>query len=109
MCLDLPTAEVVRAAAPAPDVLAAASQRAGALADPTRLAVAAALREGGELCVCDLAWVTGRSDRLVSHHARALRGAGLAVSRRQGKMVMYGLTDAGRALLAAMLPVPARA
>lgn len=78
--------------------------RAKALGDPTRLTIAAALREGGELCVCDLSWVTERSDALVSHHARTLRGAGLVASRRDGKMVLYSLTDAGAALLDAVLP-----
>lgn len=63
-----------------------------------------ALRDGEELCVCDLAWVTERSDKLVSHHARVLRGAGLVRSRREGKMVMYSLTDAGRTLLGSILP-----
>jgi ArsR family transcriptional regulator, lead/cadmium/zinc/bismuth-responsive transcriptional repressor len=74
------------------------------LGDPTRLLVAVALRQGGELCVCDLAWVCERSDKLVSHHARALRSAGLVGSRRDGKMVMYSLTDAGGALLSAVMP-----
>ena len=60
--------------------------------------------DGGELCGCDLAWVCERSDTLVSHHARALRAAGLAASRRDGKMVLYRLTDQGRALLDAVLP-----
>lgn len=78
--------------------------RAKALADPTRLTIAAALRDGGELCVCDLAWVTERSDGLVSHHARALRSAGLVASRREGRMVLYGLTEDGAALLEAVLP-----
>lgn len=78
--------------------------RAKALGDPTRLVIAAALRDGGELCVCDLSWVTERSDGLVSHHARALRSAGLVTSRRDGKMVLYALTDAGAALLEAVLP-----
>jgi len=67
--------------------------------------VAVALRDGGELCVCDLAWVCERSDKLVSHHVRQLRGAGLVRSRRDGKMVMYELTEAGAALLAAVLLV----
>ncbi len=71
--------------------------------------VAAALHDGDELCVCDLAWVTGRSDKLVSHHARALRSAGLAESRREGKMVLYALTNAGRELLEAVLPARSRA
>jgi ArsR family transcriptional regulator, lead/cadmium/zinc/bismuth-responsive transcriptional repressor len=46
----------------------------------------------------------GRSDKLVSHHARALRVAGLAGSRREGKMVMYFVTEAGRELLGTIVP-----
>jgi DNA-binding transcriptional ArsR family regulator len=109
LCLDLPRAEAVRAARPDAAALASAAARAGALGDPTRLLIAAALRDGEELCVCDMAWVAGRSERLVSHHARALRGVGLAASRREGKMVMYRLTADGRRLLDAVLPaaVPA--
>ena len=53
--------------------------------------------------MCDLSWVAERSEKLVSHHVRALRAAGLVRSRRDGKMVMYALTDAGRALLGAVL------
>jgi ArsR family transcriptional regulator, lead/cadmium/zinc/bismuth-responsive transcriptional repressor len=109
LCLDLPKAEALRHARPAPAALAAAATAAKALADPTRLTVAAALRDGGELCVCDLAWVTERSDKLVSHHVRLLRTAGLVGSRRDGKMVMYALTDLGAALLAAVLPERAEA
>jgi len=41
----------------------------------------------------------------VSHHVRQLRAAGLVRSRREGKMVLYELTEAGRALLAAVLPL----
>jgi DNA-binding transcriptional ArsR family regulator len=65
--------------------------------------LAAALAEVGELCVCDLAWVAERSQNLVSHHVRALRSAGLVRSRRDGKMVMYALTDAGEELLRSVL------
>src|SRR5205823_14827397 len=82
---------------------ASAAWRAWALADPTRLMLAGALRDGGELCVCDLAWISERSQNLVSHHLRALRAEGLARSRREGKMVMYALTPAGEELLAAAL------
>ena len=96
----------MRARRPAGDLLAEAAGRARALGDPTRLAVAVALRDGGELCVCDLAWVTERSDKLVSHHARILRAAGLVSSRRDGKMVLYSLTGAGLALLSSVLPLP---
>ena len=108
LCLDLPKAEGLRTARPPVADLAAVAERARALADPTRLMVAVALRDGEELCVCDLAWVTERSDKLVSHHARALRAAGLVASRREGKMVLYSLTDLGRTLLDTLLPVAVR-
>src|SRR6195952_5274424 len=103
LCLDLPRAEALRRSRPATDALTRAAEAAKSLADPTRLTIAAALRDGGELCVCDLAWVCERSDKLVSHHVRQLRAAGLVRSRRDGKMVMYSLTDLGSALLAAVL------
>src|SRR6188472_3186984 len=93
LCLDLPRAEALRHNRLEPEALASAAEAAKALGDPTRLAVATALREGGELCVCDLAWVCERSDKLVSHHVRQLRSAGLVRSRRDGKMVMYELTE----------------
>jgi ArsR family transcriptional regulator, lead/cadmium/zinc/bismuth-responsive transcriptional repressor len=79
------------------------AERARALSDPTRLTLAAALGATDELCVCDLAWVSERAENLVSHHLRALRAAGLVSSRREGKMVMYSLTAAGRSLLGAVL------
>lgn len=109
LCLDLPRAEALRRSRPALAELAAAADAAKALGDPTRLAVAIALRDGGELCVCDLAWVCERSDKLVSHHARALRGAGLVRSRREGKMVLYALTPRGERLLGAALDATAEA
>jgi DNA-binding transcriptional ArsR family regulator len=82
---------------------------AKALGDPTRLAIALALRAGERACVCDLAWIVGRDERLVSHHVRQLKGAGLARSERDGKMVMYELSDRGRALLASVAGQKARA
>ena len=78
------------------------AERAKALGDPTRLTIASALARTDELCVCDIAWVCERSENLVSHHLRALRSAGLVASRRDGKMVMYTVTDRGRALLGAV-------
>lgn len=100
LCLDLPRAEAIRHHLDA-DVLEPAATRAKALGDPTRLTLAAALAMGEELCVCDLSWITGRAENLVGHHLRVLRTAGLAQSRRQGKIVFSSLTDIGRALVAA--------
>jgi DNA-binding transcriptional ArsR family regulator len=109
LCLDLPRAEAARSRLPDSDRLEAWATGAKALADPTRLAVAIALAKSETACVCDLAWIVGRDEKLVSHHARALRAAGLASSARDGKMVMYALTDRGRALLAAVTATPAGA
>jgi DNA-binding transcriptional ArsR family regulator len=103
LCLDLPTAEALRHRRLPPEAAWAAAARARALADPTRLTLAAALLGAEELCVCDMAWVAERSENLVGHHLRALRQAGLVRSRRDGKMVLYSLTEAGRALLGAVL------
>jgi ArsR family transcriptional regulator, lead/cadmium/zinc/bismuth-responsive transcriptional repressor len=102
LCLDLPKAERLRHERLAHDAAAALAERAKALGDPTRLVIASALANGDELCVCDLAWVAERSENLVSHHLRALRNAGLVSSRREGKMVMYSVTDAGRSLIEAV-------
>jgi DNA-binding transcriptional ArsR family regulator len=103
LCLDLPRAETIRHRLDLQAVEAAAA-RAKALGDATRLALAVALREGVELCVCDLAWIAGRAENLVGHHLLALRAAGLASSRRDGKVVFYALTAQGRELLDAHLP-----
>lgn len=102
LCLDLPKAERVRKGLPGVEELELRAAGAKALGDPTRLAVALALEAGESACVCDLAWIVGRNERLVSHHVRLLKAAGLARSQRDGKMVIYELTDRGRALLAAV-------
>ena len=102
LCLDLPKAEALRVQRLDGDAARAPADRAKALADPTRLTIAAALAATDELCVCDLAWVTERPENLVSHHLRTLRAAGVVSSRRDGRMVLYRVTGAGRVLLAAV-------
>ena len=86
LCIDFDHAESLRVAMPAGGVLGRLADRLRAIGDPTRLRVAHTLLVGDELCVCDLAWVVGASQGLVS-------------SRRDGKLVMYRLTDLGRQLL----------
>jgi DNA-binding transcriptional ArsR family regulator len=99
LCLDLPLAETLRARVLDEDAARVAAASFQALGDPTRLMVADALAGAPELCVCDLSWIVGRSQNLVSHHLRSLRGAGLVDYRRDGKMAFYALTEHGRALL----------
>lgn len=99
LCLDLPKAEEARAGLPAAAELERWAAGAKALGDPTRLTIAWALRESGAACVCDLGWIVGRDEKLVSHHLRLLRSFGLATSTRQGRMVMYELTPLGSRLV----------
>jgi DNA-binding transcriptional ArsR family regulator len=103
ICIDAPRAEAIRERLLDDGVAQDAADRARALSDPTRLTLAAALHEGEELCVCDLSWISGRAQNLVSHHLRVLRSHGMVRSRRDGKLVMYSLTDEGRSLLSAVL------
>jgi DNA-binding transcriptional ArsR family regulator len=102
LCLDLPRAEQLRATQLPTVELKRLASLAKALGDPTRLAIAIALHAGHEACVCDLGWVLGRDEKLVSHHLRQLKAAGLARSERRGKMVLYSLTERGRDLIEAL-------
>jgi ArsR family transcriptional regulator, lead/cadmium/zinc/bismuth-responsive transcriptional repressor len=102
LCMDLPKAEAARTALPDPSDVQRWAAGAKTLGDPTRLTIAWALRESGGACVCDLGWIVGRDEKLVSHHLRLLRTADLAASERQGKMVMYELTDLGSRLIDAI-------
>lgn len=97
LCLDLEAAEEVRASLDHDRaVLLAGVMKV--VADPTRLLIVQALGRC-ELCGCDLGWVTGQSEKVVSHHLGRLRRDGLVAARREGKVVFASLTDRGRELL----------
>ena len=64
----------------------------GALADPTRIRLIAAL-ERTELCVGDLAATVGLTSSATSHQLRLLRSLGLVRTRREGRTVYYALDD----------------
>lgn len=63
-----------------------------ALADPSRLLIVMALREG-EMCVCDLAALLGVSESAVSHQLRRLRDLALVRTRRDAQCLYYSLDD----------------
>lgn len=65
----------------------------GLLGDPRRLKLLVALLDG-ELCVCDLAAVTGMSESATSHALRLLRAHRVVSVRRDGRMAYYRLDDA---------------
>lgn len=69
------------------------------LSDPGRVRLIVALLEAGELCVCDLAAVTGLSQTACSHNLRLLRSHRLVRYRKQGRNVYYSLDDAHLRLL----------
>jgi ArsR family transcriptional regulator, lead/cadmium/zinc/bismuth-responsive transcriptional repressor len=62
------------------------------LGDPSRLKIVMALRRE-EMCVCDLAALTGISESAVSHQMRRLKDLSLVKTRRDGQVVYYALDD----------------
>jgi len=89
----------VRATLPAPGTVEELSEVFGLLADPNRLRLLAALLEGGELCVCDLAATAGMAESATSHALRLLRAHRVVKVRRAGRVAYYSLTDAHVRLL----------
>jgi ArsR family transcriptional regulator len=82
----------IQASAPPDEAVASLSEIFKALGDPTRLRLLTALGQG-ELCVCDLASLSGISESATSHQLRLLRTLRLVRARREGRMVFYRLDD----------------
>ena len=62
------------------------------LGDPSRLKIVMALRRE-EMCVCDLAAISGISESAVSHQLRRFKDLSLVKTRRDGQVVYYSLED----------------
>ena len=62
------------------------------LADPSRLAILEALRDG-ERTVGGLVAATGLSQPNASGHLACLKDCGLVTSRQEGRFVFYALAD----------------
>lgn len=84
---------------PEPTVFQDLAETFRVLADPGRVRLISALLEAGELCVCDLAAVTGLTQTACSHNLRLLRSHRLVRYRKQGRNVYYSLDDAHIRLL----------
>lgn len=65
----------------------------GLLADPVRARILYALDVVQELCVGDIALALSASEDSVGYALRVLRTAGLVSTRREGRMIMYRLSD----------------
>jgi len=64
------------------------------LADPSRARIVHLLAiSGDELCVCDMALVTGMSVSALSHQLRHLRERGAVERRKDGRIAYYRLVD----------------
>ena len=72
--------------------LAAAADLLKALANPLRLQIVMALRDGPR-CVHELVDELEVSQPLVSQHLRVLRGAHLLRTERRGREIAYSLDD----------------
>lgn len=92
--VDADKVAAVRAVMPTEDDVLALSDVLNLLGDPTRLKLLAALLQAGEMCVCDLAAVTGQSESAVSHALRLLRAHRVVSVRRAQRMAFYRLEDA---------------
>lgn len=62
-----------------------------AFSDRTRLRILSMLRDGRELCVCDIIRVIGAPQAKISRHLAYLRKAGLVLARKDGLWVHYRL------------------
>lgn len=61
-------------------------------ADPSRLSIMEALRDG-EMTVSEIVEATGHSQSNISNHLACLRGCGLVVAEQDGRYVRYRLSD----------------
>ena len=95
---DLHTADLDRVAAvlreqPDDDVVGLLADVFTLLGDPGRLRLLAGLLASDELCVSDLAVISGLSESATSHALRLLRAHGVVRARRVGRHVHYSLRD----------------
>lgn len=89
---------------PSANVITTAVELFGLLSNTTRVRLLLALspiedNSEPELCVCDLAAVSGASESMTSHQLRLLRMAGLVEFRRSGKRALYRLKPGPQAHL----------
>lgn len=73
-------------------VFSQASRFAAACAEPTRMAIIMVL-SGGEKNVSQIAQLTSVEMVNASHHLGVLQAAGIVTNRREGRFMMYKLTQ----------------
>ncbi len=86
------TADFARSHLPGEDDLFELAELFKVFSDSTRIRIMCALSQT-EMCVYDIAELTGASQSAVSHQLRLLRTSHLVQTRRDGKNIFYALDD----------------
>ncbi len=82
----------VRAEMPADELLCDLGDLFKVFGDTTRIKILYALLES-ELCVCAIAELLGMTQSAISHQLKVLKDAKLVGNRREGKTIVYFLSD----------------
>jgi len=64
-----------------------------AMSDVNRLKIIALIQREQKLCVCEICDTLQLSQPLVSRHLRQIKAAGLIVSEKKGKWMVYSLAE----------------
>ncbi len=92
-CFNTELVTQIRETLPNEDTLEEMTVIFNALADRARVKILYALRNGEELCVCDIAAMLNVKIATASHHLRKMRDLRLVKYRNEGKLAYYSLKD----------------
>jgi ArsR family transcriptional regulator len=91
-CIHEDIIEKVNSELPDEEILYDLAEFYKVFADSTRIKMLYILLES-EMCVCDISQILGVSQSAVSHQLRMLKQMKLVKYRREGKTVIYSLSD----------------
>ncbi|MDJ0579488.1 metalloregulator ArsR/SmtB family transcription factor [Crocosphaera sp.] len=92
-CFNTDLVAQIRETLPSEDTLEEMTVIFNVLADRLRVKILYALRNGDELCVCDIAAMLNVKIATASHHLRKMRDLKLVKYRNDGKLAYYSLKD----------------
>ena len=92
-CFNTELVTQIKETFPSEDTLEEMTVIFNALADRSRVKILYALRNGDELCVCDIAAMLNVKVATASHHLRKMRDLKLLKYRNDGKLAYYSLKD----------------
>ncbi len=92
-CFNSDLVTQLRETFPSEDTLEEMTIIFGILGDRLRVKILYALRNGEELCVCDIAAMLNVKIATASHHLRKMRDLKLVKYRNEGKLAYYSLKD----------------